>query len=923
LKSVVVNTNDPAGDDDGTECFDFNGGGRPLSLASNATDGFGEIFGDFKFSGGIYFNNDTNNLYIGISGLKLQGPNAFALFIDATSGGQTNLTHLSTNTAPFGFSRSRNITFGAGFTPEVGLLLGQRDADGKNISTNVSKGLRSWGLYADSASGGSTSAAVRTFNSGLSSGETFSVLMDNGFIDSTNRVGFELQTVSGSNVFSFFFTGGSNNYEVIDGGGRRTTGTAYADEGVRMEFTLTATNTYSAKATRLEDNSTASFTGVVSGLSIQRFRGFNGGAGGGSQKDLFFNSMAISGRAFDNASDPAYPNSWPNGANGGEGFGAWSLTTAGTSAGHFTGNSINNGGGDGNSDGDIDGRNLMGQGVYNLSDLSNFSGFSSTGSKISQWARGYSGDSQSAQAGIEIALSLSALGASIGDTIKMAAMFIGESDGGSRVISKEVYGKAVSGSGFSTVNVIGAEIQLSGAAQTLPPNTYPGFTDNDAIIQVFYWDVVPEGQWYATLSTQYVDFASAGFTMAWLPPPQKCANPGSSVGYDPYDHYDLGQYSFQGITRTRYGLRSELTNVISKLLATNVMPICDIVLNHMAGGSNSPAPNTYNYPHGTFHKSNSDFHPTPLGHNDELRPYHNNEGFGSPNPVDVAFLTKNMRQGYKNWGTWLVISNGYHGWRFDLTEDIEPWLVNEWLHFPQQRNQFAFMEYWENADGIDMQEWIELTGRRAAIYDWNLRDNFFKPMCEENGSFDMNQLKAPSLLGLEAQHTVVFVENHDTFRPEFDGKLGIRTNREMAHAYSFHSRGLPLVFYWDYYRPPYYDTNSASYFGVPLKPRIDRLNLIRKKTVAGGVQYLSTNSDVFVQQRDGGGTKPGSILVMNDHPTATNAIQVKTIYTNIVLVDMVATNSPNSVTTDVSGVVTFFCPPRDYRIYSVTNALSQ
>lgn len=85
-------------------------------------------------------------------------------------------------------------------------------------------------------------------------------------------------------------------------------------------------------------------------------------------------------------------------------------------------------------------------------------------------------------------------------------------------------------------------------------------------------------------------------------------------------------------------------------------------------------------------------------------------------------------------------------------------------------------------------------------------------------------------------------------------------------------------------------------------------------------QSSRTMSD---KQRDGGGTKPGSILVLNDHPNLALSHQVQTMYTNTVLMDLVATNSAHSVTTDVNGVVILSAPARDYRIYSVTNALSQ
>ena len=269
---------------------------------------------------------------------------------------------------------------------------------------------------------------------------------------------------------------------------------------------------------------------------------------------------------------------------------------------------------------------------------------------------------------------------------------------------------------------------------------------------------------------------------------------------------------------------------------------------------------------------------------------------------------------------------GFRGFRFDFTEGVEPWYVYEWLNYPAQRPYFAFMEYWKFANGQEMRQWLDLTGRRAAIYDWNLQ-LMLEEMCEQTGSFDMNRLKAPSLLGLEPGYTVTFVENHDTLQPggtnTVPEKRGVAKEKPLGYAYILHSPGLPLIFYRDYYLEPYYNVTNNSHFGTPLKPAIDRLIKIRKATVAGGVEYLSTNTDVFVQQRDGGGTKPGSILILNDNASATNSISVQTMYIETVLRDWVATNSPHSVTTDVNGVVTLECPPRSYRIYSVTNALPE
>lgn len=467
-------------------------------------------------------------------------------------------------------------------------------------------------------------------------------------------------------------------------------------------------------------------------------------------------------------------------------------------------------------------------------------------------------------------------------------------------------------------------MKLASAWQTLPPITYPGFTDDDVMLQGFYWDAEPRLGWWTNLSGKVSDLASVGFTMIWLPPPYKAANAGYSVGYDPFDHYDLGEYYQKYSTPTRYGTKAELTNLLSALIATNMVPVCDIVLNHMAGGSGGDH-KTFDYPHNIFEKGSTNFHPSSTGHNDEIFPYHNNENFGTYPPLDIYgvdndALDPHMRRGLKQWGSWLVTNIHFGGFRFDYTEGVEPWYVWEWLNYPSQRPLFGFMEYWANADEDEMRTWLHLTGWEAAIYDWNLQ-KLLEEMCEDSGtSFDMYELQAPSLLGIEPDYTVTFVENHDTLQPT--NEIGIATNKHLAYAYILHSQGLPLVFYHDYYDQPYY-VGGTNYAGVPLKPEIDRLILIRKATVEGSVAYLNTNADLLIQQRDGGGSKPGSILVINDHPSSTLTNQVQTIFTNQWLIDLVSTNPATLIQTDTNGYVNLAAPPRDYRIYGLTNLLTE
>ena len=716
--TVIVNTNVP-GPDDGTERFDFHGGGRPLSLASNASDGVCGIYGE-THSGGIFFNNDDTNLYIGISGLDRESDNAFVMFIDAKAGGVTNLAHLSGQ--PYAFGEANNFQFSpTQFLPEVGIIIGGDYGDGQNYS-----------------------------------------------------------------------------------------------------------------------------------------------------------SYTIGGRDF-------------------------------------------------------------GQGVYNLSNLSPFSGFSGTGATISQWTKGSPGASP--RAGCEIALSLNALGCSPTSTIKVAGLFIGGSDGTTRWASPEIYGQSVSpaGGGTNMLTFIGAPVQLSSAACSLPNPDYPGFSENDVLLQGFYWNVSPPNGWWGNFSTWNLVsvIAAAGYTMIWLPPAYKGSNAGGSVGYDPYDHYDLGQYNQAGGTfpnsvPTLYGSRADLTSLISSLKTNGILVVEDIVMNHMAGGASSGLVYT-NYPAHSdapqFTKTSQDFHPSPLGHYDNIYPYHyNNTDFNYlPNQSyaqDIDQLAPNMRLGLKRWGNWLANTAGFQGWRFDLTQQIEPWCMWEWLHYPGMNSKFAFMEYWSLAGGREMQEWLDLTGRKAAIYDWNLR-NIMKQMCESGDSFDMRTLVAPSLLGLEPYYTITFLDNHDTMREDDSSRMGIRTNKPMGYAYAFHSQGLPMVFWWDYFDGAYIGDNYKLRWGTQIQGELNRLIKIRKNVVGGYLSLIHADADVYAQERSGGSGKYTSLLVINDSSTTrTNSLQ--TSWINTYIVDLVATSgTPHSVTTDASGSMTLAMPPRSYRIYSTTNALNE
>jgi alpha-amylase len=586
--------------------------------------------------------------------------------------------------------------------------------------------------------------------------------------------------------------------------------------------------------------------------------------------------------------------------------------------------------------------NNFGQGVYRLlpTSATNFPGFSSTGAPISQWgdletlASGNPAKSNAANAGIEIAISKSALGLTNGAIFRAAAIVAGGTDASNnRFFSREAYGESLTGGtfpnnpGFAATTLIGAPVYLS----TNPPPAYApftGITDNDVMMQGFYWDVpkvsATNGDWYVELAGRAVDLSTNGFTAVWFPPPQKGENGRESVGYDPFDHYDLGGYDQRFTVETRYGSRAELQAVVDAFRSVGIKPYVDVVPNHMKGGA--PGPYYTNYVAGYFQKSPSDFY---VGTSNLVcTPFHRQIDFGD----EVNQTVPHMRQGLNAWGEWLTSAVGFEGFRVDHSNGMEPWWQVEFLRRPANSNKFAVLEYNIDASPREMRTWIQLVDQRASLFDERLHDKLVV-MCSTN-TFDISQMFKAGLAGLAPEFAVTFVENHDTIRPCFEtNKVGIVRDKILAYAFILISPGQPSVFYHDYYEFPnaIVFTNQAhrnqfcfggkndGFTGEPLKPRIDRLIQARQLYARGTNAYLSTvfTNDLYIAKRVGADGTNGCVLVINRHLSRARTNTVNTLWPpGTVLYDFTDTNAtPHSVTNNASGQAALSAPPRGYRVY--------
>ena len=104
-----------------------------------------------------------------------------------------------------------------------------------------------------------------------------------------------------------------------------------------------------------------------------------------------------------------------------------------------------------------------------------------------------------------------------------------------------------------------------------PPETIPKKADLNhydngrrVMMQAFYWDVEPRFEWWNTLSEKVEDWAATGVDRIWLPVATKGQSGGYSMGYDPSDYFDFGEFDQHGTIPTRFGTREQLENLIQK-----------------------------------------------------------------------------------------------------------------------------------------------------------------------------------------------------------------------------------------------------------------------------------------------------------------------------------------------------------------------
>lgn len=438
------------------------------------------------------------------------------------------------------------------------------------------------------------------------------------------------------------------------------------------------------------------------------------------------------------------------------------------------------------------------------------------------------------------------------------------------------------------------------------------------MLQAFYWDCPraegKEFKWWEHVRTQIPTLAQAGFTSLWLPPAHKAANLGGpSMGYDPYDYYDLGEFDQKGGVPTWFGTKQELLALIEAAHQHRMTVLADMVINHNSGADATEVnPITGKLRWTLFHPKSKRFlrnwecfHPNRFESWDE-------NTFGDM--PDLSHRNPYVFGEIINLARWLVEEIGFDGFRYDFVKGYGAGTVAAIQEYRYMRDghllkPYGVAEHWDNAGAIE--HWVNVTNfsntNPVDAFDFPLRE-LLKSLCDQYGFSLRNLMSRDTLLQKQPITAVTFVENHDLR----DGGRPIVNDKLLAYSYILTHEGYPCVFWKDYF--------NEGLAGAGTPHGLAGLMQAQRAYAGGATQVLHVEDDLYMMQRLGHEGKPGLIYVLNNRGDGWRGAWVTTQWRNARFKPLAwwsksDVSRPEDQSSAADGSAQFYAPPRGYVVY--------
>ena len=422
------------------------------------------------------------------------------------------------------------------------------------------------------------------------------------------------------------------------------------------------------------------------------------------------------------------------------------------------------------------------------------------------------------------------------------------------------------------------------------------------MMQTFYWDVEPRHEWWNLINGKVEGWANAGIDRLWLPVATKGQSGGYSMGYDPSDYFDFGEYNQHGTVPTRFGTRDELVTLIANAHANDLEVIADIVINHNSGGGLEWNPyrnkNTYtlfNETHGNasgmFNRNYENFYPNSTSNYDDGSLFYAEQNLDHNQDYVKNWLWKDENSVAKYYQDVM----GFDGWRFDYVQGFETWVIKEWM---DEVGGFAVGENWDG-NANNLRKWVADTGIPA--FDFSA---FYKMEEAFDRHDDLTYLGKDMLRKTHPEMAVTFVANHDSEKDSNEDNRIATENKMKAYAYILTHDGYPTIFYSDY-------ENAA------FQEELKKLILLHNTLATGGVEILYNDNDEYVMKRKGTSTNPGLILYINTSSN-TKRRTITSHWNSTTLMDY-SGKTTYKPTSGADGSVSIEAPANSYSVWSITN----
>src|SRR5580698_2483357 len=440
------------------------------------------------------------------------------------------------------------------------------------------------------------------------------------------------------------------------------------------------------------------------------------------------------------------------------------------------------------------------------------------------------------------------------------------------------------------------------------------------MMQAFYWNSPQEDKqehnWWNFVAEKVEDLGKAGFSALWLPPVSK-ASINTSMGYDPYDYFDLGDFDQKGGVKTLFGNRAELEALIAKAHAHGIGLYADMVLNHNSGGDEEEVNpldgqkrwTKFKPKSGRFPRDWNCFHPS--RYEKVMIDGENFAGF-----PHLCHRNPRVYEAMYEYARLIIEDLDFDGFRFDFVKGFGAWMIGLLAKYQYQKKDgsefspFVVGEYWSGPDEIDT--WLNgvaaVTDSQIAAFDFPLRYKL-QEVCD-TPNYDLRNLTdGGSVSAARPFNAVTFTENHDM------GGNEVVNDKMLGYSFILTQDGYPCVFWWDYYNC------ELARPGTP--HGIDALIAAHHAHAGGESCILHADPDLYISQRGGNEGQSGLVYVLNNLGDKWSGTSVQTKWPNQkfkpVAWDGKDGARPEERTTDAQGRSEFPAPPRGYCVYVPAN----